>query len=289
MKRAPAIAVLAIAALVVACGAAEGGTTDTTPLPDPDQVILSITSEGGFIPMEMRLDQTPRYVLTADGRLFSQGPIPQIFPGPLLPNIQRTTLSDANFGEVLRLIEDVGFADFDERSNDEAANQVMDAATDVFRYYDANGEHSYSVYALGFVQGGGSDLILLNEIVEILDVAGFSGESQPYQGDRLQVIAGSGIGIMDPQLTTQADWPLEVGLAEMAEWAAGQRCAVLEGEAASAAYEVFDQANQGYVWGPEELSIRARPLFPGEAGCEVPDRLENMPAPTAPPITIAED
>ena len=284
--------------LVAGCGSGDSAsdttgpddpvTTTTGPSVQPDDVVLSITSEGGFVPVEHAIDPVPRYVLTADRSLYHQGPVPEIFPGPLLPNIQVTELSEPDYEEVMRLVEQVGFPEFDERSNDDAANQVADAATDVFRYHDEEGTHSYSVYALGLVQGGGQELVLLTEIIDILDQTSFGEGSQSYQGERLQVIAGESMGVADPQFTTEAEWPLDVPYEEMEAFAAGQRCVVLEGEAAEAAYQVFAEANQGYVWGPDGLTIRPRPLLPGEEGCTAPEGMADAPHLTAPPTTVAE-
>jgi hypothetical protein len=283
--------------LVAGCGSGDSAsdttapgapaTTTTSPPPEPGDVVLSITSEGGFVPVEFAIDPVPRYVLAADRSLYYQGPIPEIFPGPLLPNIQVTELSEADYEEVMRLVAQVGFPEFDERSNDDAVNQVADAATDVFRYHDDEGVHRYSVYALGLVQGGGQDLVLLTEILDVLDQASFGEGSQSYQGERLQVIAGEGMGVVEPQFSTEAEWPLEVPYEEMDAFVAGQRCVVLEGDEAETAYQTFAEANQGHVWGPDGLTIRPRPLLPGEEGCMAPEGMADAPPVTAPPTTIA--
>lgn len=274
MRRTTIVSVVLV--LAAACGAGDAGESpDTTAAPvDPEGIVLEVSSQGGFMPAGAALDTAPRYVLTADRSLYYQGPIPEMFPGPLLPNIQVTSLSESNFEEILRLIEEIGFPGFEERINDEAADQVADAATEVFRYIDESGEHVYSVYALGLGQDRDPELVLLTEILDIFDEASSNPSSDVFQGDRLQVIAGPPLDQIDPQMTTEAEWPLEVAFEEMEPFAMEHRCVVLEDGAADDAYPAFVEANQGYRWGPEGLAIHARPLIPGEAGCEVPPELQ---------------
>lgn len=280
MKRALTL-VTVIGLALAACGGDD--TTDTTvPITGPSstagdspheggtgEVLLTVTSEGGFVPVEFNLDRMPRYVLLDDGTLIYQGPVPAIFPGPLLPNVQVTEVSGAQMDEILQLIDEVGLPEIDEFIDDSNAEMVADATTEFFTYYDENGTHRLGIYALGITEGGGStERILANELIEVLDEVTATGESRPYAAARIQVAAGPALEFDDVQGRVEP-WPLEVDFADMPEWAIGWRCLEMEGDEVERLLEVFSDANQATRWdtGEEELTIKARPLLPGEDAC----------------------
>ncbi len=61
-------------------------------LPPTQDVVLSITSSGGFVPLEVALAELPSLVVYADGTVVRPGPMPEIFPGALLPPLEVATL-----------------------------------------------------------------------------------------------------------------------------------------------------------------------------------------------------
>jgi hypothetical protein len=181
MKRAMTLfTVLGLA--LAACGG-DDATETTIPTTGPtstagdspqnvtsSDVLLTVTSEGGFVPVEFNLDRMPRYVLLADGTLFYQGPVPAIFPGPLLPNVQVTEVTATQMDEILQLVEEMGLPEIDEFIDDSNAEMVADATTEFITYYDENGTHRLGIYALGITEGGGStERILANELIEVLE------------------------------------------------------------------------------------------------------------------------
>ena len=259
---------VALALAAVACGGA-GDSSDTTVAGNPDTVLLTITSEGGFIPVEFNLDRMPRYQLMTDGTLFYQGPVPAIFPGPMLTNVQVTSLDTAVHDEVLALIDELGLPGIDEQIDNSGAETIADASTEFVTYYDETGTHRLGVYALGLTDGvnRSPERLLMTELVEILDEATATGESTPYQPEVLQVAAGPGVA--EPGMSTVEPWPLEVAFSDMDEWGAGWRCSSVEGEVVDSLIQVFSEANQATLWdtGDEELALRARPLLPGETAC----------------------
>ena len=252
---------------VAACGGGGSGSALSIP-DDPNAVVITVTSEGGFLPLEANLDRMPRYVLTADRTLVFAGPMTLEFPGALLPNILVTSVSEDAFTEVLDLVAELGLPEIDERIDQSGAEMVADAPTDFITFYDANGAHRPGVVALGMVEGGSTDRLLAEEIVQTLDRAAAEGESRPYEADRLQVAAGPPIP-MDGVFGSVEEWPLEVEFEEMPEWALDWRCTSVDGDEATRLLGVFERANAATRWavGAEEVSIKARPLFPGEEAC----------------------
>ncbi|MGH8912567.1 MAG: hypothetical protein ACRDVD_08645 [Acidimicrobiia bacterium] len=266
MKRTAAL--LAVTAVVItACGGGDDAT-ETTTIADPGAAVLSVTSEGGFVPVEFNLDRMPRYLVTGDRTLYYQGPVPAIFPGPILANVQVTSIDAASWDEIMDLVERLGLPDIDERIDNSGAEMVADASTEFITYYDESGAHRLGVYALGLTEGAGSDdRLFAGEIVEILDGATATGESTTYTPDRLQVAAGPGTA--EPGISTVEPWPIETAFAEMDDWGAGWSCTTVEGDSVESLLATFSAANQATLWdtGSETLAIRARPLLPGETGC----------------------
>jgi hypothetical protein len=279
------VLVAGCAALLAACG---GGSEDGIgggTVPETDGTYLSVVFSTGWEEVD-RLDWIPDYVLHTDGTLFFETPPPVSEPGPLLPEIRSSTLPDDSLHEIARLIGEIRLDGFDERASVPDTDALSEATTAVFSIHDGAGVHIYTVNGFDRSQRD-PDVVRLVEIVGILDGVAAAG-SAPYSGDRLQVLAGALLGIFADHLTTQAEWPLDIEFSEMTDWALGQRCAVLEGEAAESARALFAEADEGFEWGPDQLRVRARPLLPGEDGCaEAPESLRNAPLPTAPPTTVS--
>lgn len=257
-----------LAAVASACTAPSGSGTTTTVVP-PDAVVLTVAWEGGFVPVEFLVGRGPRYVLLADGRLVLEGPVPTIYPGPLLPSYVVTRLDEATMERVGELVDEIGFAGFDELRNTDAAARVADAATDVVTWFDANGPHVFAVYALGLVETSDPRVASLAELVRTLERAASSGESEPYEGDRLIVHVAAGAG--DPEFPDTRPWPLPdppgaLGPTDFDGW----ECAVYEGEEAQRLIHLFSDATQVTTWTHDgvEHRILARPLLPGETGCD---------------------
>jgi hypothetical protein len=58
------------------------------PQGDADGLVLRSESYGGFVPPDRTVGSLPAVSVYADGRVITDGPVPAIYPGPALPNIQ---------------------------------------------------------------------------------------------------------------------------------------------------------------------------------------------------------
>ncbi len=115
-----------------------------------DDVVVSIAYEGGFMTMEATFAQLPSLLVTGDAREFSLGPQIEIYPGPLLPNVQLADIGEAGIQELLALADEHGL--LQDREYDADTN-VADASDTVVTI-SANGEtYVHRAYALGL--GGG--------------------------------------------------------------------------------------------------------------------------------------
>jgi hypothetical protein len=260
---------IAAALVMTACGGSDLG--DKLKLDDdPASVLLIVRDEGGFVPIEFMVGQGPRLVLRRDGTLIVSGPQIEIFPQPLLPNYQTVQLSEDDLLFVLEELDALGFAEIESDVNDEAANMVADASTTVTTFYNQDGPHTFSVYALGIgSQVSDARVPILANLIEHLSQIGFSQPGQPYDWNGLEVLAGVPQFPADPQFVDVKPWPLAVGFDEMADIGFGWRCASYEGADAEALLATFESASQVTTWddGGTEYSIKVRPSFPGQVPC----------------------
>lgn len=246
-------------------------TTTTPPLPaDPDQRILVVHRGGGLVPPEFLLDRLPLYTLYADGRLVYQGATPAIFPGPLMPAIVQVDVGDEGLAEVLAAVQATGLPTFEELRNNDAINQVADGPQTEVTYFDDNGQHLFSVYALEIADHTDRQVQALQDLMGILDRLTASPDAGPFTIERIQVIASYQTANPDHPDAVVLPWPLSVLPEEMPEFEMALRCAVFEVADELVALESFQNAHQLTFFESEEVVYRltVRPLLTGEAGCE---------------------
>ena len=251
---------LVLVLLLAACGGGAGdstttGATDTTtggPPATGDQALFMITYEGGFASPSMFAAIGPAYVVTTDGRLIMQGPIPEIFPGPLVPNYQVMDVSDL-LPDLEDILDRVGIAGITEEIDNDGAANVADASTTVLTYFDQAGTHRYGVYALGFdPQANTADerTVALSDLIMTLDATAFGGDpSQPYESDRWQVVVSGDLIPADTGVPEDVrPYPLAIAVDEFDQTSFDLPCTILERADAAAAVEVFTGATQVTVW-----------------------------------------
>jgi hypothetical protein len=254
---------------VAACGAGTGGLAEDLKLnDDPDSILLTVTSAGGFVPVDFLVNQGPHLILTRGGELIHQGPQIEIYPGPLLANWLVTQLDDESMLFVLEELDALNFDEIGQVENNDATG-VADAPTTTVRFYNQDGEHSFAVYALGITEDSSDSRVpILANLVERLGSL-TNAASSSYTPEAIQVVAGIGQAEIDPQFADVREWPLPQAFAEMADFGFEWRCATYEGEEAEALLEVFAAATQATRWstGEAEYQILVRPLFPLEEPC----------------------
>jgi hypothetical protein len=262
MSRRPAV-LLAITVFLAACGAGGDG-----PDPDLDTPLLQIRYEGGFAPADFALTQGPTYTLTRDGILISPAAVPAIFPGPLVTPYMSSQVTPGELDQLQDMIEAIGLpAMVDEYDND-AIDFVADAHTTVVTYWDSEGAHAYSVYALGIAEPRREATRALQQMVTVLEtIAGRSAAE--WLAEQVQLVAIP--GAIDPEFGEEREWPLGESVDTWAELA-GMRCAVMD----ASVLDEFTDANQATTFPSPDpqwaavFRLAVRPLHPGEAGCELP-------------------
>jgi hypothetical protein len=153
----------------------------------PDDVVLEIREEGGLAGPQ-QVAGPASLVVTGDGWLIRPGPVIEIYPGPLLPNLQQRTISEDGIRHLLGLADEHGLlADVSYPNPD----NVMDAPDTVVTVNAGGRSHEHRAYALGF-EGEGPDTDenraqLQDFVTAATELASSSdpslGDEEPYQAE----------------------------------------------------------------------------------------------------------
>jgi len=215
----------------------------------------------------------PSVVLYADGRLIMQGPQIEIYPGPALPNLQVTHLTQAGVQQVLAWAEEAGLHGADRQLGEIG----FDSGSTVVTVVSADGTHHTSVADMSASNAEVGAVrqfqdIMLNLRVWLAD--DIVGEDQPYAFDRLRVISSEAdpATVIDPELSSTVSWPLDTPLSDLGTLIsdpANYRCAAIEGDDLATLMPLLQQANELTLWESDETlyQLRLRPLLPDEEPC----------------------
>lgn len=278
---------LVLALVATACvgtaGAAPSGSPSGKPL-DPDRVVFRVRLDGGFVMPEALLARLPIIVVYGDGRVITQGPQIEIYPGPLMPNLQERTLSEAALDRLIELARDKDLL----KTIDYPFPMIADAPDTVLEI-NLDGQ-SYRVSANALAEGNGSTVdggldpavvegrAALRSFIDALTgvpASDFVDEEHPLALSALRIYAGKAVVVPDSELPGEQpaiDWPLE-DLATAGQAVENSplhvRCQVIEGDDLPKVLSLLQSANTLSTFRSEgELySLIVRPLLPGETGC----------------------
>jgi hypothetical protein len=289
------VAIAAVAVLASACGGVgtddpgSGGTTGATGASGighptgADQLILRVAYEGGFVPYEYTLGSTPFWSLFGDGTLIVPGPQIEIYPGPALPNLIATPVSEDGIQAILEAARDAGLMDGDANYGNQC---IADAATTVFTT-DADGQTSVvSAYALDVGEpastcGNGEDADARAKLAEFQAMLsdlrswlpnGSVGAERTYDPTEMRVYVLPYQG--DAELPQDPiEWPLERPLdsfgGPVENASSDTSCGVVTGEDLTTLLAAARNANALTPWtgGGTEYQLIFRPLLPDEHSC----------------------
>jgi hypothetical protein len=246
-----------------------------------DELLLRIATGGGFVPVEYSLRELPGISLYGDGRLIVQGPIPEIYPGPALPNLQEQRLTEDAIQAILAEAEAAGLLGED-ASYDYPC--VTDLPTTTFTVTVDGATHTVSAYALGFETDMGGDCPdvdadarakLLEFSTAMGDLSwlpsGSVGEASEFVPSEMRVYVKPYQG--DPELEQAiVPWPLDAPLKSFGEPDPNLtdiRCGVVTDEDLEPLLAAAREANELTPWNDDgvERGLLFRPLLPDEHGC----------------------
>ena len=143
----------ALAALLAACGDDEKSSSPLTFDPNPDEVVVRLGYEGGFVPQGVAFLNLPTLLISGDGRVFTQGAVPAIYPGPLLTPVYVRTITPAGLERVLELADEAGLLGPSPDYSYPDGFDVTDAS-DTVVVVSVNGErYEHRANALGLEEG----------------------------------------------------------------------------------------------------------------------------------------
>lgn len=279
-----ALPLLALSLLTAACGrlndSGSGGTEAIAHPTGPNDVVLRWEYVGGFVSPQMLLGRVPAFSLYGDGRLISEGPQIEIYPGPALPNLLVRTISEDGVQAILRAARDAGLM------NGGATYPypcIVDAPATRFTVTAAGATSVVTATGLGAGEGScdGADLDARKELsafwsklgaLEKWLPEGSIGVEESYTAHALRVYVRP-YAAEDPSLQQMpVAWPGTQDLSSVGEpvdMVRGVRCGVVDGSDVPTVMEAAAKANQLTPWtsGGKDFAVVFRPLLPDESGC----------------------
>jgi hypothetical protein len=239
------------------------------------------------IPPVARFTWLPYVLITTDGTVVRQGPVPAIFPGPLLPNLQGAPLSDAGYD---RIVERAGALGLLEGSGDFVpAGMPLGGQTGTVELRTdgelrtITGDPNRIIQCVttpcdpepGTPEAFGTFWAELGDLGSL--VGSELGQDAAYHPGGFAML----IGIEPPDdagLGRQvATWPLDTPLTDIGQPVGNTllpRCGTVSGEDAATLEAAFAAANQLTMWvdqggdPADAVSIAVRPVLPGEDPCQ---------------------
>lgn len=248
----------------------------------PDQLVLRIDTDGGFVAPGFILTHIPEFSLYGDGRIVMPGPQIAIYPAPALPSLVEMQVSEAGIQRILEAASAAGLLGPDLHYQ---AIGIADAGTTTFTLVSGGARHTVSAYALGIdasVPQAGPDAAARKQLAALRDrltgaadwLADTVVEPQAQYALRaVRIYSDPAQPGQDPSgiQPTHADWPLATPLAAGSPAGGGPdtKCTLVDGEGLAVLLPALRSADQLTIWrsGGSEYQLRLRPLLPDESGC----------------------
>jgi len=263
-------ALLAIGLGLVACGS-DGSIAHP---PGKNEVVLQVTTGGGFVPIEYNVTLVPEFSLYGDGRVTVPGPMMEIYPGPAMPNIQTAVIPEESIQAVLSAAREAGLFD---PMFDYGLPTVADGPTTTIVINADGTKYGSEIYALTVEGAGGLTMeqqrarAAINDLVSKLIVLStfVAGEIlwERYDFSALAIYSQAvGPNPTDVQ-PNRLDWPLgDLGTLGEEVPPGGFRRVVISGQDLAALRTLLGQATEITLWksGGAEYRLLFRPLLPDE-------------------------
>jgi hypothetical protein len=282
VRRFPVVASAALALIALSACArtdangAPAGDAPSSSAPDSGgDLVLRMTSEGGFVPAERIVGRIPEVSVYADGRVITEGPVPAIYPGPAMPNLQVATITPDQVAALAKEAQAAGVR----TGADLGQPNVADAPSTRIDVITGGTTQSVSVVALREAQENDPRLtpeqraarVKLAAFAEKLRGYGIGAQTEPYRAAKIAALAQPYVAQGDglPGNFTPVAWPGPALPGEPLNPNVKVGCVIGDGPAVAAAAQA-GKANQQTPWtsGAERFRVTFRPLLPDESGCD---------------------
>lgn len=277
-----------VATFVTACGS-DGGESagspadpTTTTLPSADgltyptgaeEVVVRIdTAVGAYTTPEYAFARIPSFVVTGDGTTITPGAQIEIYPAPMLPALQSTTMTSVQIAELLGRAASLGLLS---TPPDYTATQppIADAGSTVVTFNVNGTSYVHTAPALGLEEDQSDDARRrLAEFVEFATtlVGEANGTNSAVYEPAEYVIATMVVNVSDytgDVAPTVVPWPASFG-----EVPNGERCSTVDGatvrdELAAASQLTFFDTSTEEPAGLDIVQLLLRPVLPGSDTC----------------------
>jgi hypothetical protein len=273
---------LLLSLIGVACGrlndSGPGGGAIEHPTGAGD-LVLRWEYTGGFVSPDAILARIPAFSLYGDGRIITEGPQIEIYPGPALPNLLVRTVSEDAIQTILAAARNAGLTSGDASYPYPC---VADAADTRFTVVAGGRTSVVTATGLGAGEGPcqGADVAARAKLfafwTKLGNLAGWLpdgsiGPEETYTPDAFRIYVRP-YAATDPSLRQEPiRWPGSPlsAVGEPVDLVQGVRCVVVTGSDASRVLEAATAANQLTPWtsGGQDFGLAFRPLLPDESGC----------------------
>ncbi len=276
LSTACAVVFVVLALGLAACGGEDPGDGGAYKhLEGESDVVLRVTSGGGFVPVQYNLRLVPQFTLYGDGTIVVTGPTATIYPGMALPNLQAARVTEETIQAMLSAAQEAGLFS---NGVDYGQPGITDVETTTITINVDGTTYASSIYALG-IDGAGGQLTLeqqqaraaISQLVGTLTgVDDFEQGLQwaSYQFTSLTVFSTPAPGDVPTDVQpNELDWPLgdlsAIGEPTQPE---GFRKAVVTGADLEKLRPLLGQATEITIWnsGGERYNLVFRPLLPDE-------------------------
>jgi hypothetical protein len=287
MIRLSSMRIYLITALVLGCAfAAASVAAETRPAQaavshptGANEVVLRVSSGGGFVPVQVNLRAMPSFTLYGDGTVIVPGPVIQIYPGPAVSPLVRSKLGERQVQALLVRARRAGLlAPRTIDYGDMGTIGIADAPTTTL-VVNAAGRHiERQAYALGITAQGGrispaqakARQALARFIARLPQ--GVSGAR--YSPHAIAAYVGPFRGQGQPG-ARRIVWPLGSNLATAGKRVSSgleYRCILVGGDSVKRLSATLRKANELSRWiarpgATVAYMVVARPLLPDERRC----------------------
>jgi hypothetical protein len=259
-------------------GAPAGTPESSAALPTGgNDLVLRIESFGGFVPPDRVVGAIPSVSVYADGRMITEGPVPAVYPGPALPNLQVTRLDPA---QVQALVAASGPAGV-RTGTDYGRPNVADAPDTRVTVRTASGTQTVTAAALNEAQPQ-DDMLTPEQVAARSKLVAFVKSLNDLQADQTKVeaYAPESLAVLarpwtdpggtEPQQPTKA-WTGPALPGTYLNPAVKIGCVLVTGAEKDQVVKAAGSANAMTPWtaGSARYLITFRPMLPDETDCAV--------------------
>jgi hypothetical protein len=241
--------------------------------PNMNLAVVRIEQTGGMMPPWETLRWYPMVAFYADGRLITQGPQVELYPGPALPNLQVTRFSQDAINQVLQWAAQAGLQGPDRQ----LGPMILDAGSTLFTVPSPAGTHHTSVTDLS---ANDPEIGALREFMDVMTglrqwLADYvASDDMPYLFERLRVISfpADPANLPDPNFAQTVEWPLSSPASRGQSWGepADYRCWELATDELETVRPLFAQANELTLYLADDdvaYQFYLHPLLPDDEAC----------------------